>query len=56
MKGAQIDPPEKKTTIKKPSLIRVKKIEKSEVNRGSFTVLTEAATAKTLLLILNQHI
>ena len=37
-------PPEKKTTFKKPSLIRVKKTEKSKVNRGSFTVLTEEAT------------
>ena len=37
-------PPEKKTTLKKPSLIRVKKIEKSEVKRGSFIVLTEEAT------------
>ena len=44
MKGGQIDPPEKKTTITKPSFIRVKKIEKSQVNRGSFTVLTEEAT------------
>ena len=37
-------PLEKKTTLKKPSLIRVKKIEKSEVKKGSFTVLTEEAT------------
>ena len=42
--GGQIDPLQKKTTFKKPSLIRVKKTEKSGVSRGSFTVLTEEAT------------
>ena len=40
-KGVKLTPPPLEiTTLKKPSLIRVKKIEKSEV----FTVLTEGAT------------
>ena len=42
--GGHIDPLQKKTTFKKPSYLRVKKTEKSEVSRGRFTVLTEEAT------------